>query len=116
MAHLIGQLTFLVLLCTAGILVCPPHPSNPQQHQPGQGRQTAQTGPRNGGPLMARVAMGQSKMVVRPVAGIMHIVIYAGFILINIEVLEILVDGLFGTHRVFAPFPRWPLRLVDRHL
>jgi ferredoxin len=53
---------------------------------------------------MARVALGQSKMVVRPVAGIMHIVIYAGFILINIEVLEILIDGLFGTHRVFAPY------------
>ena len=53
---------------------------------------------------MARVALGQSKMVVRPVAGVMHILIYVGFILINIEVLEILVDGLFGTHRVFAPF------------
>jgi heterodisulfide reductase subunit C len=53
---------------------------------------------------MARVALGQSKMVVRPVAGVMHILIYVGFILINIEVLEILVDGLFGTHRVFAPY------------
>ena len=65
---------------------------------------------------MARVAMGQSKMVVRPVAGIMHIVIYAGFILINIEVLEILVDGLFGTHRVFAPFLGGLYDCDDRHL
>ena len=51
---------------------------------------------------MARVALGQSKMVVRPVAGFLHIIVYAGFILINIEVLEILIDGIFGTHRVLS--------------
>jgi heterodisulfide reductase subunit C len=51
--------------------------------------------------LMARVALGQSKMVVRPVAGFLHIVVYAGFVIINIEVLEIIIDGIFGTHRVF---------------
>ena len=51
--------------------------------------------------LMTRVAMGQSKMVVRPIAGILHIIVYAGFVIINIEVLEIIIDGLFGTHRVF---------------
>jgi len=52
--------------------------------------------------LMTKVALGQSKMVVRPVAGIMHIFIYAGFVIINIEVLEIVIDGIFGTHRAFA--------------
>lgn len=52
---------------------------------------------------MLKVAFGQSKMVVRPIAGLLHIVIYAGFLLINIEVLEIVIDGIFGTHRVFAP-------------
>ncbi|MEO8588192.1 MAG: (Fe-S)-binding protein [Flavobacteriales bacterium] len=52
--------------------------------------------------LMTRVALGQSKMVVRPIAGILHIVVYAGFVIINIEVLEIIIDGLFGTHRVFS--------------
>lgn len=52
--------------------------------------------------VMARVALGQSKMVVRPVAGILHIIVYAGFVIINIEVLEILIDGIFGTHRVFS--------------
>lgn len=51
---------------------------------------------------MAMIAMGQSKMVKRPVAGILHIVVYVGFIIINIELLEIIIDGLFGTHRVFA--------------
>ncbi len=49
-----------------------------------------------------RIALGQSKMVVRPIAGILHIVVYLGFIIINIEVLEIIVDGLFGTHRAFS--------------
>ncbi|WP_438423034.1 4Fe-4S dicluster domain-containing protein [Aquimarina macrocephali] len=51
---------------------------------------------------MARIALGQSKMVRRPVAGILHIVVYLGFIIINIEVLEIIIDGIFGTHRIFA--------------
>jgi heterodisulfide reductase subunit C/nitrate reductase gamma subunit len=52
---------------------------------------------------MLRVAFGQSKMVVRPVAAFLHMIVYVGFILINIEVLEIVIDGIFGTHRVFAP-------------
>jgi len=51
---------------------------------------------------MARVAIGQSKMMVRPVAGFFHIIIYVSFILINIEVLEIIVDGIFGTHRFLS--------------
>ena len=51
---------------------------------------------------MAMIALGQSKMVKRPVAGVLHIVVYLGFIIINIELLEIIIDGLFGTHRVFA--------------
>ena len=52
---------------------------------------------------MARIALGQTKMVVRPIAGIMHVIVYVGFIIINIEVLEIILDGLFGTHRLFSP-------------
>nr|WP_315208154.1 (Fe-S)-binding protein [uncultured Flavobacterium sp.] len=51
---------------------------------------------------MAMIALGQSKMVKRPIAGILHIIVYVGFVLINIELLEIIIDGLFGTHRVFA--------------
>lgn len=52
--------------------------------------------------LMARVALGQSRMVVRPVPGILHFLVYGGFLLINIEVLEIIIDGIFGTHRVLS--------------
>ncbi|MFD0993049.1 4Fe-4S dicluster domain-containing protein [Tenacibaculum geojense] len=52
---------------------------------------------------MAKIALGQYKMVRRPLSGILHIVVYIGFVLINIELLEIVIDGLFGTHRVFQP-------------
>ncbi|MFO7673150.1 MAG: 4Fe-4S dicluster domain-containing protein [Lutibacter sp.] len=51
---------------------------------------------------MLKIAFGQSKMVKRPISGILHIIVYAGFIIINIEVLEIIIDGLFGTHRFFS--------------
>jgi heterodisulfide reductase subunit C len=51
---------------------------------------------------MAMIALGQSKMVRRPIAGFLHVIVYVGFVIINIEVLEIIIDGLFGTHRVFS--------------
>jgi len=50
---------------------------------------------------MAKIALGQSRMVRRPLSGALHIVVYLGFVIINIEVLEIVIDGLFGTHRIF---------------
>ena len=53
---------------------------------------------------MARIALGQSKMVTKPIAGSLHIIVYIGFVIINIELLEIILDGLFGTHRLFAPY------------
>jgi len=51
---------------------------------------------------MAMIALGQSKMVRSPIAGILHVIVYSGFVIINIELLEIIIDGVFGTHRVFA--------------
>ena len=51
---------------------------------------------------MLRIALGQSKMVRRPISGLLHVIVYIGFIIINIEVLEIVIDGLFGTHRIFS--------------
>lgn len=51
---------------------------------------------------MAKIALGQYKMVRRPISGIIHIIVYLGFIIINIEILEIIIDGIFGTHRVFS--------------
>ena len=51
---------------------------------------------------MLRVAFGQSKMATRPVPFLLHLFVYVGFVLINIEVLEMVVDGLFHTHRAFS--------------
>src|SRR6478752_8486522 len=47
------------------------------------------------------LALGQKKMFQNPLVAIMHLVIYAGFIIINLEVLEIVLDGILGTHRLF---------------
>lgn len=52
--------------------------------------------------VMLKVAFGQTKMAVRPVPFLLHLVVYLGFVIINIEVLEIVIDGIFGTHRIFA--------------
>lgn len=52
---------------------------------------------------MAMYALGQKKMFHRPIPAILHMFVYVGFILINIEMLEIIIDGFFGSHRVFAP-------------
>ena len=103
MSHVLGQLVFLALLGAAVFLFARRIGTIKRNILLGRDVDRSDR-PGERWATMARVAMGQSKMVVRPVAGLMHIVIYAGFILINIEVLEILIDGLFGTHRVFAPY------------
>jgi heterodisulfide reductase subunit C len=50
------------------------------------------------------LALGQKKMFKNKLVAILHFIIYAGFIIINVEVLEIVLDGLLGTHRLFFPF------------
>ena len=53
---------------------------------------------------MIKIAFGQSKMIDKPIVGLLHLIVYLGFLIINIELIEILVDGFAGTHRIFAPF------------
>ena len=53
---------------------------------------------------MLLVAFGQQKMFKRPIPALLHLLIYVGFLVINLEVLEFIIDGLAGTHRIFAPF------------
>lgn len=50
------------------------------------------------------IAFGQKKMFKRPVAAVLHLFLYVGFLVINIEVLEFIIDGLTGNHRTFAPY------------
>jgi hypothetical protein len=49
------------------------------------------------------LAFGQKKMFRNPLVAVLHFFVYAGFIIINIEILEIVLDGILGTHRLFAP-------------
>lgn len=51
-----------------------------------------------------KVAVGQGKMTTKPIVAFLHVIVYVGFVLINVEVLEIMVDGLFGTHRFLSGF------------
>jgi heterodisulfide reductase subunit C len=53
---------------------------------------------------MIKIAFWHSKMVKSPFSGFLHIVVYLGFVIINIEVLEIIIDGILGTHRIFQGF------------
>ena len=53
---------------------------------------------------MFYIAFGQSKMIKRPLVGILHLIVYLGFIVINIELIEIIIDGILGTHRVFSSY------------
>lgn len=50
------------------------------------------------------IAFGQKRMFDKPLVALLHFAVYAGFIIINIEILEIVLDGIFGTHRLFAPY------------
>ncbi|MBK42432.1 MAG: Fe-S oxidoreductase [Flavobacteriaceae bacterium] len=52
------------------------------------------------------IALGQKKMFNKPISAFIHFIVYIGFIVINIEVLEIIIDGIFGTHRFFSPLGR----------
>jgi heterodisulfide reductase subunit C len=53
---------------------------------------------------MMLVAFGQKKMFKNPIPAILHLFVYLGFLIINLEVLEFVIDGLAGTHRIFAPY------------
>src|SRR5215212_6249699 len=50
------------------------------------------------------MAFGQKRMFDKPLVAFLHFAVYAGFVIINIEILEIILDGIFGTHRLFAPY------------
>jgi heterodisulfide reductase subunit C len=51
---------------------------------------------------MTLMALGQKKMFKKPLPAMLHFFVYVGFLIVNMEMLEIVIDGLFGTHRIFA--------------
>ncbi len=100
--NLLSQLFFAIALATAGFLFYRKAKSIRRNIMLGKDIN------RNDRPnerlnLMLKVAFGQSKMMVRIIPGLLHLAVYVGFLLINLEVIEIVLDGLLGTHRVSAP-------------
>ena len=98
---MIAQLLFILLLATASFFAYKRFLFVKRNIL--LGRKTESTGSSSERwSTMARVALGQGKMFTRPLAAFMHLIIYAGFIIINIELLEIVLDGITGHHRVFS--------------
>jgi heterodisulfide reductase subunit C len=114
--QLTQQLTFALLLVAGGILIGKRVRFIKRNIQLGRPEnRTDQPAARL--KTMLLIAFGQKKMFDRPFVGLMHLVIYVGFLIINLEVLEIVLDGLLGTHRVFAPllgdFYPWLLNIFE---
>ena len=52
------------------------------------------------------IAFGQKKMFKKPIVAVLHLIVYIGFVIINIEIIEIILDGILGTHRILYS-PNW---------
>lgn len=99
--HLISQIIFTVVLAAAIYLFYRSVARIRRNIKLGRDKQINDRKPERW-KTMLRVAFGQQKMAARPIPFILHFIVYAGFVLINIEVLEIIIDGVFGTHRVLS--------------
>lgn len=100
---MIEQIAFVIVLLTAGyILYKRVSFINRNIHLGKEAEIKGDTGKRWGNLLL--VAFGQKKMFKRPVPAILHLFVYVGFLVINLEVLEFVIDGIAGTHRVFLPY------------
>jgi heterodisulfide reductase subunit C len=99
---MIGQIIFILLLAVTGFLAFKRYRLIKRNIELGR-KEKLSGNPAERLRVMMLVALGQKKMFARPLPAILHLLVYAGFIIINIEVLEILIDGIFGTHRVLSP-------------
>src|ERR1700744_2655497 len=98
---MIGQILFIIILATAVYLFS----KNVRKIRRNilLGRDTDRSDhPAERWMTMAKIALGQTKMVKRPFAAILHFFIYVGFVIINLEGMEIMIDGIFGSHRIFS--------------
>lgn len=62
---------------------------------------------------MILLALGQKKMFRNPLVAVLHLFVYIGFVIINIEILEIILDGILGVHRLFSPIGRIYIQLIN---
>lgn len=98
---MIGQIVFVIVLITAVLLF------SYNLRKIGRNIRLGRKEDRSDNPgarwkNMLLVAFGQKKMFKRPIPALLHLFVYLGFVIINIEMLEIIIDGLAGTHRIFA--------------
>lgn len=100
---LLTQLVFILILGTAGFFVVKRVKFLRRNIFLGKA-ETRNEQPEDRWKTMALVAFGQQKMFKRFLPAFLHLFIYVGFVVINLEVLEFILDGILGTHRLFAPF------------
>jgi len=99
---MIGQLIFVLLLVTAVVsfyLKAKKIYANIQLGKP----ITRKDNPNERWKQVLLIALGQKKMFQKPIPALLHLFVYLGFLFVNIELLEIVLDGILGTHRLFAP-------------
>jgi len=100
--NFISQLLFLVLLVTSGYLIYRRVKFIKRNISLGKKKYSTSTDKKTRIKNLVLIAFGQSKMFKKIIPAILHLMIYAGFVIINLEVIEIILDGLLGKHRVFA--------------
>ena len=100
---ILPQLVFLLVFASAGYILSKRIKYLRRNIFLGKG-ETRNDHPRERWKTMLLVAFGQQKMFKRVVPAFLHLLIYVAFVIINLEVLEFVIDGLAGTHRIFAPF------------
>ena len=100
---ILPQLAFVLILGVAGFILAKRIQFLRRNILLGKA-ETRNDQPENRWKAMLLVAWGQQKMFKRLVPAFLHGLIYVGFLVINLEVLEFVLDGILGTHRLFAPF------------
>ena len=100
--NLIPQLLFLVLLIFSGYIISRRIQFIKRNILLGKKKYSTNTEEKTRIKNLILIAFGQSKMFKRVIPAVLHLMIYSGFIIINIEILEIIIDGLLAKHRVFA--------------
>lgn len=100
---ILPQLAFLLVFAIAGFIIYKRVSYLKRNIFLGKG-ETRNDQPEKRWKTMLLVALGQQKMFKRIIPAFLHLLIYVAFIIINLEVLEFIIDGITGSHRIFAPF------------
>ncbi|SNS58551.1 4Fe-4S dicluster domain-containing protein [Belliella buryatensis] len=100
---ILPQIAFLLIFALAGFFLYKRVSFLKRNIMLGKG-ETRNDQPEERWKTMLLVALGQKKMFKRIIPAFLHLLIYVAFVIINLEVLEFIIDGITGSHRIFAPF------------